>query len=107
MSSLNGIEIRCAADVLVSGHGRLSFSYSWERLIVQVMPQDRFDAGKRVSAKVQGARGGRFQALGRVFAAQSHQAETRAIAHFRMWFGGQDLAEQLRGVGPGGVGPTQ
>lgn len=42
-----------------------------------------------------------------MFTAQAHQTETRAIAHFRMWLGGQNLAEQLRGVGPGGIGPAQ
>jgi hypothetical protein len=62
---------------------------------------------ERVGAEVQSASCGRFQTLAGVFSAQAHQTETGTIAHFRMWLGGQDLAEQLCGVGPGGIGPAQ
>src|SRR6267378_2438425 len=40
-----------------------------------------------------------FHALRRVLLRQANDAETRAVAHLRVWLGVQDSFEQLDGVG--------
>src|SRR5438067_6294771 len=100
-------EVGRAADVAVHDYGGLGFSGDREGLILQAMPQYGFDAAERVSAEVERAGGCGLQTLAGMFAAEAHQAQTSPVAHFRMRFGGEDLPEQLAGMRPGRIGPTQ
>src|SRR5260370_26556741 len=48
-----------------------------------------------------------FHALRRVLLRQANDAETRAVAHLRVWLGVQDSFEQLDRVGTGAARPVQ
>ena len=78
-----------------------------QRLVFEMVLQDRFDAGQRVGAVVQGTSRGRFQARDRVLVAEPDQAQTAAVAHLRMRLGGQDLTEQFGGMRTRGIGPVR
>src|ERR1700694_4550098 len=93
----SGVEVCRAANVVVQ-HGRWRSFRNGQRLILEMVIEDGLDTVGRVGAEGQRPRCGCFQTLGGMFAAQAHQTETRAISHFRMWLGSQNLAEQFRSV---------
>src|SRR5215471_10854729 len=78
-----------------------------EWLLVERVLQNRFHALVAASSRLEVTIGGRFHPGRRVLFGKPDDAQTRSVAHLRMWLLGEDPRKELRGVRSELLGPAQ